>query len=253
MLNRIEAALIFFTRLPFYKIFSPPPAAYERVVELWPLAGWLTGGLTALTIFALGFLLPPLPAVVAALALRALATGCLHEDGLADWWDGMGGGHTPERILAIMKDSHIGTYGVAALIFYWLLTASLLGTLPPFFAAAVMLAADPWSKACAAQIINRLPYARTRETAKNHTVYTRMSAMARVGVLVAGLLPAGVACVLLDSIVPALALPAPIVVATLTIRQMRRSIGGYSGDCCGATALMCELSYILTATILIGL
>ena len=70
-------------------------------------------------IYALSFVLPPLAAVAIALSGRLLLTGALHEDGLADFCDGFGGGYTKERILAIMKDSHIGTYGVIGLIIYF--------------------------------------------------------------------------------------------------------------------------------------
>ena len=45
---------------------------------------------------------------------RLLITGCLHEDGLADFFDGFGGGTSRERILVIMKDSHIGSYGAVS-------------------------------------------------------------------------------------------------------------------------------------------
>ena len=42
--DRIWAALIFFTRLPFWRLHQPPKECYSTVVEHWPLVGWLTGG-----------------------------------------------------------------------------------------------------------------------------------------------------------------------------------------------------------------
>ena len=45
--DRLWAALIFFTRLPFWRIYQPPKEAYQGVVEFWPLAGWLTAGVMA--------------------------------------------------------------------------------------------------------------------------------------------------------------------------------------------------------------
>ena len=56
---------------------------------------------------------------IIAIVTRLLITGCLHEDGFADFLDGFGGGTTRERVLAIMKDSHLGTYGVIGLIAYF--------------------------------------------------------------------------------------------------------------------------------------
>ena len=113
----VWAALIFFTRLPFWRLYQPPKESYRAVVEYWPLTGWLTGGLMAVTLWVGSLYLPYILAVLMAIIVRLLVTGALHEDGLADFCDGFGGGGSDrERILAIMKDSHIGTYGVLGLI-----------------------------------------------------------------------------------------------------------------------------------------
>ena len=102
--DNIWAALIFFTRLPLWRLYQPPKECYKAVVEYWPLSGWLTG-LTMALVFALcSMILPHGLALVIAIASRILLTGALHEDGLCDFFDGMGGGISRERILAIMKD-----------------------------------------------------------------------------------------------------------------------------------------------------
>ena len=116
--DRPWAALIFFTRLPFWRIYQPPKDAYQYVVEFWPLAGWLTGGVMAGVLFLSAMVFRYEIAIILAIISRLLLTGALHEDGLADFIDGFGGGHNRQRILDIMKDSHIGTYGVLALIVY---------------------------------------------------------------------------------------------------------------------------------------
>lgn len=130
--DRIWAALIFFTRLPFWRLHQPPKACYETVVEHWPLVGWLTGGVMAATLYGASMVLPYQVAVLVAIVMRLLLTGALHEDGLADFLDGFGGGgNNRQRILDIMKDSHIGTYGVIGLVLYLL----LLFFLPEFHVA----------------------------------------------------------------------------------------------------------------------
>ena len=43
-------------------------------------------------------------------------TGAFHEDAFADTWDALGGGWTRERVLEILKDSRLGTYGTLALV-----------------------------------------------------------------------------------------------------------------------------------------
>ena len=106
---------------PFWKIKEVPAECFKHVVPYWPLTGWLTGGLMAGALWLSGQILPVSIAWIIAVIVRLLVTGCLHEDGLADFMDGFGGGTTRERTLAIMKDSHIGSYGVIGLIFYFLL------------------------------------------------------------------------------------------------------------------------------------
>ena len=92
--DRIWAAVIFFTRLPFWRLHEPPKACFSTVVEHWPLTGWLTGGVMAAILY-LSCYIGPHPvypvAVVLAIVARMLLTGALHEDGLADFLDGFGG------------------------------------------------------------------------------------------------------------------------------------------------------------------
>ena len=168
------ATLIFFTRLPFWRIKDVPAEDFKRVVPRWPIVGWLTGLMMALVLWLCSHVMPLTLAWILAIVTRLLLTGCLHEDGLADFIDGFGGGTTRERTLAIMKDSHIGTYGVIGLIVYFALLLQLPATLSRDTLILAVLCGDCWSKCCAAQLINFLPYARTEETAKNKTVYARM-------------------------------------------------------------------------------
>ncbi len=112
MFDRLLAALTLLTRLPFWRLRRVPTEAFAHTTDWWSAVGWLTGGVTACVLWGAAAWLPAHLAVVVAFAARVLLTGALHEDGLADFFDGFGGGTTRERTLAIMKDSHIGTYGV---------------------------------------------------------------------------------------------------------------------------------------------
>ena len=109
--DRLWAALIFFTRLPFWRIYQPPKEAYQGVVEFWPLAGWLTAGVMAGVLYGASMVFNYEIAIVLAIVSRLLLTGALHEDGLADFFDGFGGGgRDRQRILNIMKDILICFY-----------------------------------------------------------------------------------------------------------------------------------------------
>lgn len=240
---RILAAFIFFTRLPFWKTGEVPAECFRHVVNYWPLVGWLTGGLAAGVLWLTGQMFPLSVAVVLALVCRILVTGALHEDGLADFMDGFGGGKSKERTLAIMKDSHTGSYGVIGLIFYFLLLGVLLSSFDLTTACVVLFAGDVWSKFVASQIVNVLPYARKEEDSKSKAVYERMPVKTALIAFVFGILP-------LILLMPVTLWPAvffPLVVFFFLIRMMKRRIQGYTGDCCGALFLLCELSFSLGA------
>ncbi len=256
--DRIWAALIFFTRLPFWRIYQPDKDAYAAVVEHWPLAGWLTGGVMAATIYLGSMVLPYAVALLLAIALRMLITGALHEDGLADFFDGFGGGGTDrQRILDIMKDSRIGTYGVAGIVLYLaLLFAALYSLNDPVLAALTVLAADPYAKMVAAQIVMMMPYARTKEESKNQTVYRKFNLRTGAALALQGLLPMLGYLYLRNQPAygpvgghpldwqPVIFIPC-IVLYFLYLFIWRR-LRGYTGDCCGALFLLVELSVYLT-------
>lgn len=243
-MKQILAALIFFTRLPFWRLGDVPAEMYRNVVRYWPFVGWLTGGIMAGVFYIASFMLPVSCAAVLALVARLLVTGALHEDGLADFFDGFGGGTDRQRILAIMKDSHIGTYGVLALVVYYILLVCVISSLPVGVVCCAMVACDSWSKFAASNIVNFLPYARTEQEAKNHTVYNKVSPLGVIAGSVGGALP-----LLLLPWVYQTAAIAPVVAAPLLFAYMKRKIRGYTGDCCGAIFLICELSMWLAIAV----
>ena len=219
------------------------------MVEHWPLAGWITGGAMAATLYFGSWYLPYMVAVLLAIVVRLLITGALHEDGLADFLDGFGGGgNSRERILAIMKDSHIGTYGVIGLIFYELLLAAALMSMQPQFAALTILAADPYSKMVTAQLVMMMPYARREDEAKNRTVYRKMSLPAGISLAIQGLLPM-VAYIWYTGMRWDLIIFIPALVMYFLYLLIWRKLRGYTGDCCGAVCLLVELTVYLVVCI----
>jgi adenosylcobinamide-GDP ribazoletransferase len=185
-------------------------------------------------------------AVLLALVSRLLLTGALHEDGLADFLDGFGGGTDRTRTLAIMKDSHIGSYGVIGLILYFLLLFTLVLALPLPLACYALLVGDSWSKFIASNLINLLPYARKEEESKAKTVYSRMTPLAFLLSAAGGAFWA----ILLLPPYYRLACLLPIVIFALLVTLMHRRLQGYTGDCCGAAFLLCELSFYLAMNVL---
>ena len=249
--DRIIASFIFFTRLPFWRLYQPPKEAYATVVEHWPLVGWLTGCIMAATLFLCAHVLPYPIAVIFAVIVRLWVTGALHEDGLADFFDGFGGGSDRQRILTIMKDSHIGTYGVIALIFYFALLCGILISLPPMTAVFAILAADPLAKMLSSQIVNFLPYARREEDAKNKTVYRSIGVGATISLALQGLLPS-IPLLFLTDATWWMAVLTSIVVVIFLFIYIGRKLQGYTGDCCGAVCLLAELSFYMATLVLMA-
>ena len=250
--DRIWAAFIFFTRLPFWRLHQPPKACYKTVVEHWPLTGWLTGGAMAATLYFGSKVMPCPIVVVSAIMVRLFITGALHEDGLADFLDGFGGGGKDrQRILDIMKDSHIGTYGVLGLIMYLLLLFGILISLTPKMAALTILAADPYSKMVTSELIIMMPYARTEETAKNKTVYRKIEWKAGISLAIQGLLPM-VAFLWYTELSWEMIIFLPCLVMYFLYLLIWRRIHGYTGDCCGAVCLLVELAVYLVVCALLA-
>lgn len=286
MYYRLIATLSFFTRLPFWRLANVPKEYYERVVPLWPVAGWVTGISMGIAFAVFSNLLGSLYlGVLAALLTRVIITGALHEDGFADFCDGFGGGTTRERTLEIMKDSHIGTYGVLGLLFYIIIMPSVFVSVysgistsiytPQFSAnmdpakvlsamsdmdpeklkwkvmmgmATFMFFADVMSKAVSSTIINALPYARKESEAKNKLVYADTPFKDKVATLLTSLLP----CLVFASIFLSqhlvglfIGLFSAIVMRFALVWFMRRKIQGYTGDCCGAMFILCEVAFYL--------
>lgn len=237
-MNTLFAAFMFFTRLPLWRIRQVPTDSFKSVVNAWPYVGWLTGGMMVGIFYLTASVLPVLTACVLALCGRLLLTGALHEDGLADFCDGFGGGTDRARTLSIMKDSHIGSYGVIGLICYFLLLVSLLTSLPFQLTCVALIAGDTWAKFVAANLVNLLPYARKEEESKAGVVYNRMRPLHFVVALAGGLFW-GI------TLLPAfwLAYLLSVLVFLLLVTLMRKRIQGYTGDCCGAAFLLCELAF----------
>ena len=240
-LRSLAAAVVFFTRLPLPGVVLTS-ADMERAVTYLPACGWLVGGWAALVYTVAACWWPPLVASLLSLGATVLLTGALHEDGWADVCDGFGGGHTRERVLAIMQDSHIGAFGVIGLIVALGLKLTLLPALGGVHFILSVVVAHSLSRASAAALMAFLPYARPEGTAsKSRGLVCALSPARLVWVGVLGLAPL--------AWVPWSAWwVVPVGVAThLGYRAwLRHRLGGYTGDCLGACQVGTELVVYLT-------
>ncbi len=229
ILQDFAAAFQFLTRLP---LAWPPyrPDLLPRAAKLFPLVGLALGAADAGIYLVLT---PHLPVTLVALVIvlfSTLITGGLHEDGLADVADGLGGGWNKQRALEIMKDSRIGSYGALAIVFSVAGRVLLLAHLPP---------ASFVSYAISAQVLCRwtvLPLGMALAGARQEASQgTRLARQISVSSLLVGTL---LALAIVGSLLR-LSMWKPVVAAALvtlvTGLYYRRRIGGVTGDCFGAT------------------
>lgn len=251
-IERPIAALTMFTKLPLWKIFpNLSGESYRHVVTWWPFAGWFTGAFCGGLYLLFSLRLPAFPSAFLAVGGRLLLSGGYHEDGLADFFDGFGGGTTKEKILTIMKDSHIGTYGVIALIMFICTLVSIMASLPPYMGAMMIICADPWSKFCSGRMLSFLEYARKDGTAKNLAVYPRPTAKDTCIALCFATIPIILTCLYQTQLTLPLicGITASCIASAYLFILMKKKIGGYTGDCCGAVYLIAELAFCLFFTI----
>jgi adenosylcobinamide-GDP ribazoletransferase len=245
LFDQLAVGLVFLTRLPIRASGALPDDAVARAAWVFPLAGMVVGLAGTAAAYLAGLLdLPPIAGALLALAATMAMTGALHEDGLADTADGLGGGRTRERKLEIMRDSRIGSYGVLALIVGVGLRAAALGELMPGpwpQLAGALVAAHAGSRALLPLIMRALPSARPEGLAASIGVPPPAAAMAAVVLgTVAVYWGLGDRLGFLGFIAAALGMAAVGALA-------RRQLGGYTGDVLGAAQQVGEIALLLAA------
>ena len=248
-LRAFAAGIQFLTRIP-----TPAAATHDandlaRSTPYFPLIGAIVGlfGAGLYWLALLGW-----PAfVAAALAVVGMIwmTGAFHEDALADACDGFGGGWDREQVLAIMKDSRIGSYGAVAVAIAVVLKVGALAALPPADAVRALVAAHVLARWSSLPLIWGLPYVRETSGVSKPFAASVTPARLAAGTAVA---MAVLAVVLGTRALPVLVLA--MVVTGLSGAYFRRRIGGITGDCLGAANQFVEvatylaLSFRLTPT-----
>jgi adenosylcobinamide-GDP ribazoletransferase len=229
ILQDIAAAFQFLTRLPLSKL-TYRPDALSRSAKFFPLVGLAMGVADAGICRALS---PHFPAAIVALAIvlfSALATGGLHEDGLADAADAFGGGWNRQKRLEIMKDSRIGSYGALALVFSVAGRILLLANLPSSSFIQYAISAEVLCRWTVLPLGAALPGAREQESQGARLARQISGLSLAVGTLFA---LAIVGYLLRMSMwIPFVAASA---VTFCSGWYYKRRIGGITGDCFGAT------------------
>lgn len=247
-----RAAITFLTRFPVALIGgdSAELPQFDRAARMFPPVGALIGLVGGAVVVIATFLNVPAPiAATLAVAATIIATGGLHEDGLADTFDGFGGGGTKERKLEIMRDSRLGTYGVTALVLSILLRIVAVWTLAlndPWHAALVLIAAETMSRTALLQVWFVMPSARSDGLAHDTGQPTAQAMMTAyilaVAIVFATVWPsAGFLAAIVGILLSGLATYILILIA-------RRQIGGQTGDTLGACQQIAVTAFLIGAT-----
>jgi adenosylcobinamide-GDP ribazoletransferase len=241
-IDDVRLSFMVLTRIPVGKAVIGPSATLARAVWAYPVAGAFVGASAGAVYVMAAMAALPTP-VAAAIALMAsvFVTGALHEDGLADFADGLGGGRDRDSKLTIMRDSRIGTYGAVALALSFLIRWSSIPTLgTPEEILFAWIAAGALSRASIAIILWSLPPARLDglgAAAARPPRWSIVSALA-LGLFIA-FAAMGIHAV-------------PLILATLAITAVvfalaKRHLNGHTGDVLGAGALSSECLCLVAA------
>jgi adenosylcobinamide-GDP ribazoletransferase len=235
-LAEVQLALMLLTRLPAGRIAAAP--SIGAATWAFPLVGAVVGGLSALVLTgALALGIPAAMAAGLALAAGVLATGGLHEDGLADCADGFGGGRTRERKLEIMRDSRIGSYGALALILsLGLRWQGLVVVTEHGNAALALIALAVSSRAGLPLALLWMPAARTDGMGRSATGTSLARAATAVALAVLAL------ALLVDPEAALWVILAQAVVLLVFSWLALRQIGGQTGDVLGAAQQLAEIA-----------
>jgi adenosylcobinamide-GDP ribazoletransferase len=239
-------ALMFYTRVPCPRWIGHSEELLNKSTIYFPLIGWLVGGVVAATYWLLLHLFSTDIALLLSMVVGILMTGAFHEDGFADVCDGFGGGWTQLRILEIMKDSRLGTYGAAGLglilALKFLALKSVAATpMSSLHSIVSLLVAHALSRATALTFIYTHEYARANEDSKAKPVAKKISLTELLIGLSFGILPLlAYAFWLRNPWLLLVLLPLALTKAYLG-NYFQKWIGGYTGDCLGATQQVAEV------------
>ena len=241
--TKLLLALQFLTRVPIPGKVPFSEELFANTPRYYPLVGVIIGVLCAIAFLASSSLFNNTVAVTLMMMFSVLLTGAFHEDGLADTFDGVGGGLTREKALSIMKDSRLGTYGTLALVMVLLLKFTALSALDAQAIAVGLIAGHGLSRLSSVFVMVSSRYVRDHGTGK--PVANGIDKSSLVIALTTGLV-----CLLLTLI--SLSLPMMIYgLIGLAIGHglMRwvyaRKLGGYTGDTLGAVQQVSEVGFYL--------
>ena len=246
-------AVMFYTRIPCPNWVAHLPVYLNKASRYFPLIGWITGTVFFISLYLSLLIFPVEIAVVISIISGILITGAFHEDGFADVCDGFGGGWKKQRILEIMKDSRIGAYGVIGLVlllfikFYtlkYLINITVPNLNNSITLLSIFVSAHSVSRLAAISILFTDKYIREDLESKAKPIAQNYTWKEVIGSFLFGLIPLAILAIYEIEIIFVLI---PLIIARFMLSAyFKKRIGGYTGDCLGATQQVCEVVFYLS-------
>jgi adenosylcobinamide-GDP ribazoletransferase len=255
------AALMFLTRLPIPKWVVYKDEYLQKTTRYFTTVGLLIGTIVAGVYYVGSLVLPNTVAILISIAASILLTGAFHEDGFADVCDAFGGGYTKEKILEIMKDSRLGTYGTVGLIMLMLLKYFLLLELSTtgipgnwvlisvnyrFHFPLIIIAAHSLSRLMPLVVTQSFDYVFQNDLSKSKPLASQKMNLGELFFA------------FLITLVPFLFLPIQLyasiifmLIASIFLgRYFNKHIQGYTGDCLGTVQQVAEQVFLICVIII---
>jgi adenosylcobinamide-GDP ribazoletransferase len=239
-------ALMFYTRIPCPKWVDHSEEFLNKATRYFPLIGWIVGFFSAFIFWTSSIFFSKEISLILSMITSIFITGAFHEDGFADVCDGFGGGWTKEKILLIMKDSRVGAYGAIGISLLLLLKFFLLLSINTSLIPFCLIAAHALSRWSAATFIFTHTYSRDDDSSKSKPVANNITLTNLLIATFLGVLP----LISFKSIFIFLIILPVYITKFFLGRYFKKWIGGYTGDCLGATQQLTEIIFYLSFIIL---
>lgn len=241
-MKRLITAFRLLTSLPMPNTGVWQAGDSGRAAVWYSFVGLCVGALAALADHLLSRFVPTLVTAALTLTIWIVLTGGLHLDGLTDCFDGMFHASDPERRLQIMKDSHVGAFGVVGLLLTLLVKFSLLASISPQRAVGAILLAASLARWCAT-------FAGTQPLARPTGMGADFAAgLTKPAVALGALIPLALAVWLNTAGLFALALG--LLAMLIILRFARSNLGGVTGDVFGMIIEIVEVAALVPFVIL---
>jgi adenosylcobinamide-GDP ribazoletransferase len=230
---------MFYTRIPVPKSTGYSDENLNKATRYFPLVGLIIGCIAALVFYLSTFILPKELAVLLSMAASIYITGAFHEDGFADFCDGFGGGNTKEKVLEIMKDSRIGTYGSIGLVMMLAFKFLSLSHIETINIPIVLIVAHAFSRIFPVIMIYSTSYSRMDLSSKTKPVGKVGSIITFSIALITGL----IGLVFMPIVIIFLAIAICSIIFIIFRNYVVRRIDGYTGDVLGALQQLSEIGF----------